>query len=1447
MAKRAKGEAGAARGRGVFNNLAPKKKKATERVNAMFLGAGREVIGPSKKGGGAAAAGDGDDALLSSLLGEIESDPMGLAAAPARNPWGKRGSAAAATLAAARPANPNFRPQMRGISGVAGTGGGGSAGAETTDDYRRAPPKLDMMDLLDDSERPRPSAAASSSAAADEAAMPFDDGAGAISYGEPSAVKGEGGAAAEDEPMAPPQAEEAGAAAGPEGGEPADASGGASHVPFMKAQAKATGMDWFQMVDETGGAASQGDEAAGVAGAASGSAQGSAGAVGGAGTLPPLEEDGSLNFFWIDAYEDALNAPGSVYIFGKVRTGPNTFSSACVSLKGLERNVYVLPRKRALIGGEEEGEEVAFLHVYKEVQALCKQHKITKYGCKRVDRSYAFEEAGVPPNSSYLKLVYSAELPALPFDVSGTYFSKVFGSQTSCLERLLLKRKLMGPCWLKLTGVTAANSSASWCKFDLHLPGGKKALGPLQDAPPSPPLVVASLHVQTSMNAKHVPEILMASVITHGGVSIDSATANPMALSACSVVRKPDGRAWPWDLQRTVSADKRLKLEICASERALLNYLIARLHSIDADVICGHNVAAYDMAVLLQRLAACKVAHWSKIGRMRIKQLPKLSSNTSAFSGSNWAEWQAVAGRLMCDTYLSARELLTSQRSYGLKELSRTHLNADKPEVDPAALLGMFDETASLLQLVRCTENDCFLSLQLMFKMMVLPLTKQLTNLAGNLWTKSLQGKRAERIEYLLLHEFHKLKYLPPDKETYKMKLAKKNAKAAQEEEEDGPPGPAGGGDDDDDGGGRRGNGQSGRKKPAYAGGLVLEPKRGFYDKYVLLLDFNSLYPSIVQEYNICFTTVTRPVVDEEGNMPLAEIPPASLDTGVLPRLIGMLVARRREVKTLLKNERDAARRTQLDIRQKALKIMANSMYGCLGFSGSRFYCRALAEMITSRGRDALMHAVEIANNNSMEVIYGDTDSIMVHSMTDDLREAKKMADVLKREVNKHYRCMEIDMDGFMKSMLLLKKKKYAALMVEEGRDGSLTTTRETKGLDMVRRDWCTLSREAGSQVLDFILSGMNREELVSSILEYLRGIAKQVENNELGIDAYIITKALTKAPHDYPDAKSQPHVQVAKAMIEQGQTVAPGAVIEYVICVDPSKSSVADRAYHPKTVLKAEGLLQIDTAWYMAQQIHPPTWRLCEPIEGLDSPQVAECLGLDPKRFHTHSGPDAGSRDELQLAGGSAELSKFANAKPLEVKCGSCKQVSAFRGLLGQGGKGQAGEWVGGKALKCEGCGAAFGQTRLQNALSMAIRSEVSGYYAAPLQCDEPSCKECSRALSTHVARDEAGMPLFPACTVPRCKGKMCKSYSDKQLHTQLLFYKSLFDLKWSKDKVEQDNKRRAEKVNVAAMDLDDEQTLARLAHQANLSLQSSAFHTVDFATLFAMPEPIGSPGGVA
>lgn len=97
-----------------------------------------------------------------------------------------------------------------------------------------------------------------------------------------------------------------------------------------------------------------------------------------------------------------------------------------------------------------------------------------------------------------------------------------------------------------------------------------------------------------------------------------------------------------------------------------------------------------------------------------------------------------------------------------------------------------------------------------------------------------------------------------------------------------------------------------------------------------------------------------------------------------------------------------------------------------------------------------------------MQVIYGDTDSIFLYTGQDSLAEAKAIAGVIKSKVNKTYRKMEIEIDGIFKSMLLLKKKKYAAMIIHEEAGGKITTHRETKGLDLVRRDWCQLSKDVG-------------------------------------------------------------------------------------------------------------------------------------------------------------------------------------------------------------------------------------------------------------------------------------------------------------------------------------------------------------------------------------------------
>jgi len=553
--------------------------------------------------------------------------------------------------------------------------------------------------------------------------------------------------------------------------------------------------------------------------------------------------------------------------------------------------------------------------------------------------------------------------------------------------------------------------------------------------------------------------------------------------------------------------------------------------------------------------------------------------------------------------------------------------------------------------LAQHTALDSILVMKLLFRLQVLPLSKQLTNISGNLWTRSIKGVRAERIEYLLLHEFHRLKYITPEKHAFSKKLAEDGKQATHK-----------------------------RGKASYSGGLVLEPKKGLYDSYILLLDFNSLYPSIIQEFNLCFTTVDwskymrnesdadkdkigntnknsskkkeedeeqnvnendLDVEEDEGNAldemdtanengnPTERLPPqpdSTLEEGILPRVIKTLVQRRRAVKGLLKDEKDPIKREQLDVKQLALKLTANSMYGCLGFSHSRFFARPIAAMVTAYGRDTLQRTVNTAQNVlQLDVIYGDTDSIMIHTNIaskdeeedsllpvlpnaneegidaaskqkilierrakymqiekEKLKKVRILGEKVKREVNKLYRTLELELDGIFKCMLLLKKKKYAALVVNEKKDGKVEYSKEMKGLDIVRRDWCVLSKEVGRYVLDQILSGENRDIVLANIFAYLEELSKKIRNSEISLDKFVITKGLNKRPNEYPDAKSQPHLQVALRMIDQGKPVNVGDHIPYIICQtnhsesnsqknSKDKTSYAARAYHPNEVKKSQ------------------------------------------------------------------------------------------------------------------------------------------------------------------------------------------------------------------------------------------------------------------------------------
>src|SRR5258707_14747587 len=101
-----------------------------------------------------------------------------------------------------------------------------------------------------------------------------------------------------------------------------------------------------------------------------------------------------------------------------------------------------------------------------------------------------------------------------------------------------------------------------------------------------------------------------------------------------------------------------------------------------------------------------------------------------------------------------------------------------------------------------------------------------------------------------------------------------------------------------------------------------------------------------------------------------------------------------------------------------------------------------------------------------MKVIYGDTDSVFVNSNVTNFEDALKISAAFKKAVNEQYRLLEIDLDSVFQRLLLLQKKKYAAVKIEDGLGAK--TSIEVKGLDMKRREYCALSKQVSQYVQNY-------------------------------------------------------------------------------------------------------------------------------------------------------------------------------------------------------------------------------------------------------------------------------------------------------------------------------------------------------------------------------------------
>jgi len=606
----------------------------------------------------------------------------------------------------------------------------------------------------------------------------------------------------------------------------------------------------------------------------------------------------------------------------------------------------------------------------------------------------------------------------------------------------------------------------------------------------------------------------------------------------------------------------------CPNENELLKKFNEVVNDYDPDVLIGFNINNFDLPYIIQRMEALQI----KKDFSRGDKQPITKKGQNGYMNS-------VLGRVIVDPYeIIKADPWVHFKRYDLRTIAKEMLGREKMDVGGGKGMAeaWADSGEKLKQFIDYCRNDSVLASMLVHEKGLLDRFFEIAKISGLLLQDAL-GSQTQRHDCNLLHEFRKRGLLMPCKPS----ATEMNRRVEE------------------------------RKEAALKGATVLDPETGLHaDGSIIVLDFTSLYPSIIRTFNICPTTLLR-----DGDLKHVEAPSGSkfvtkdIYEGVLPKVIAEMVDTRKEVKKQYKLETDPNVRKILTAKELALKTMANSLYGYTGYPRSRLYCIDIPSSITAYGRHNIMKTKEIVEKNfDARVIYGDTDSVFVKVKTKDLEEAEKIGKEMGAFVTKNLDGLDLKFEKIYKSFLIIAKKRYAGWTFERDHAGWKEKI-EMKGIETVRRDWCDLVTSTMRSVLDTIL----KEQNTGKACLLVRSVLKDLSEGRVPLEKLTVIKGITKSIESYDGM--QPHVEVAKKMKSRDRSKGSmvGERIGYVIV--RGNDLLSKRAEDPEWV-RQKGL-QLDTQYYVESQLLPPLERIFEAckisrselVEGMRQTSLADML----------------------------------------------------------------------------------------------------------------------------------------------------------------------------------------------------------------------------------------------
>lgn len=358
-----------------------------------------------------------------------------------------------------------------------------------------------------------------------------------------------------------------------------------------------------------------------------------------------------------------------------------------------------------------------------------------------------------------------------------------------------------------------------------------------------------------------------------------------------------------------------------------------------------------------------------------------------------------------------------------------------------------------------------------------------------------------------------------------------------------------------------------------YKGAYVMEPKRGGILTDVHVADFASLYPSIIRTWNMSPETVTTdpgrcnfdgtPLSDDIAYSPLTEVYFRTDVEGILSAAVKELMALRTEWK---KKKAAAPPGTDAwkdaDRRSTAYKIAANSFYGVIGAPTSRFFRRPVAESVSQCGAWLIMETIREAEQQGMEVVYGDTDSLFVvgASRTEFEEFVKFCNQTLYPRKLEEMGCAEnhikLAYEKQFRRIVMTRAKRYVGSYVHyDGTEATVDSKPEIKGLEFKRGDTARIARQMQEEIC-YLLVGYkcDASDDPADYEEILQKWRRHILVDELPMEDVMISKRLSKSLDAYSRKRKQngdwarqpPQVEMARILADRGHDIGEGAKIEF-------------------------------------------------------------------------------------------------------------------------------------------------------------------------------------------------------------------------------------------------------------------------------------------------------------